>query len=248
MDAWVVGGTSGIGLAIVENMTKRGITTVALSNDRDAGAQMAGQGYSFEFLDLARSADQLTQDIGQLIERTGIPRYVFLCAAITEALTVSETPPRLWDRLIQVNLMGVIYACHAIAEVWRRHPDTQPWQRHFVFLGSVNALRPLPSQGAYSVTKAGLHAYARCLANDLASDGVRVNLIAPGAIWTPMNERLLGGRDHDEERRQVAESALVPRFGTAPEIAQVATWLVLESPPFVMGTELVVDGGYMTKR
>ncbi len=248
MQSWIIGGTSGIGRSIVTMMKARGISALALSNDESEGVRMQQEGYAFAPLDLSKGASEIEATVRHLADTTGVPAYLFLSAAITQALTVTDTPPELWDVLARVNLLGTISVANTMACLWRERPDEMPWRRHIVFLGSVNAMRPLPSQGAYSVMKAGLHAYARCLANDLAHDQVRVNVIAPGAIWTAMNQRLLDGADHDQERYEVAHSALVPRFGEAEEIAQVAAWMALDSPPFVMAAELVVDGGYTAKR
>lgn len=230
-------------------MKARGVSALALSNDEAEGLLMKKQqGHEFARLDLSQPAIEVEATVRHLAETTGVPSYLFLSAAITRAMTVTDTPAQLWDVLARVNLLGTICVCNEMARLWREVPDDVPWRRHMIFLGSVNALRPLPSQGAYSVMKAGLHAYARCLANDLACDQVRVNVIAPGAVWTAMNQRILDGAEHDQERYEVAHSALVPRFGEAEEIAQVATWLALDSPAFVMGTDFVVDGGFTAKR
>ncbi len=158
-----------------------------------------------------------------------------------------HTSPEDSELLARVNLLGIVELCNAVVRVWQAD-DPQGWQRHIVILGSVNAQRPLPSQGAYSVIKAGLHAYAKCLSNDVAPHQIRVTVVAPGAILTPMQDPILQDDVDGQKRQQIARSALVARWGEAEEVARVAIWTAVDSPVFFTGAEVVVDGGYMVKR
>lgn len=246
MQAWVVGGTSGIGAEIVEQLKQREIASLVISNDMAAGAQLKNRGVAFEYLDLAQTPGEVAHRTGDLLQHYGHPIYVFMSAGLTRETTALNTTPEDWGLLANVNLLGVVQLCNTVARAWRSVAFA-PWKRHVVILGSVNALRPLSSQGAYSVMKAGLHAYAKCLSNDVADAAIRVNTVVPGAIWTPMNQSLLSLEDETEKRR-VAESSLVGRWGLAEEIAEVALWVALDSPVFLTGAELVVDGGHVVKR
>ena len=246
MDAWVAGGTSGIGGQIVTQLGARGIQALALSNDQKAGGQLRVQGGRFAYLDLGQSPDAVVQRTDELLNEYGVPQYVFMSAGLTRSVPVLETSVADWTLLANINLLGAIHFCNTVARAWRA-TESEPWTRQCVIIGSVNAFRPLSSQGAYSVMKAGLHAYAKCLSNDLARDRVRVNVIAPGAIWTPMNAALFLD-DDGGVKQKVVDSALVARWGEPQEIADVAVWLATESPPFVSGAEFVVDGGHMVKR
>lgn len=248
MDAWVLGGTSGIGWSIVQQLKSRNVTCLTISNDRTVGEGLQHQSQPFGYLDLGNEARTIASTTQSFGEQYGWPRYVFISAGITREELALNTAPDDWNLLARVNLLGIVHFCNLIGQAWRELPDEQLWRRHFIFIGSVNALRPLSSQGAYSVMKAGLHAYAKCLGNDLASAHIRVNVIAPGAIWTPMNETIFSKDTDGTERNQVAKSALVERFGDPNEVAQTAVWLALDSPAFLMATDLVIDGGYMSKR
>ncbi len=247
MDARVLGGTSGIGAAIIERLRGRGIPSLAISNDKDTGRRLASSGQPFEFLDLSQSGVDVSRRTIDLLAQYGLPRYVFMSAGLTREEAVLETCAEDWLLLANVNLLGVVQLCNRIARAWQVDGENA-WDRQIVILGSVNAMRPLPSQGAYSIMKAGLHAYAKCLSNDVAENHIRINLIAPGAVWTPMNETLFADDTNGEAQRRVGADSLTGRWGRAEEIAEVATWLALDSPPFLTGAELVVDGGYIVKR
>ena len=247
VDAWVLGGTSGIGAAIIEHLRARGIFSLALSNDIEAGRRLASSGQPFDFLDLGQSGVDVSRRTENLLAQYGLPMYVFMSAGLTREETALETSADDWLLLANVNLLGVVQLCNRIARAWKADGENA-WHRQIVILGSVNAIRPLSSQGAYSVMKAGLHAYAKCLSNDVAKDHIRINLVAPGAVWTPMNETLFADDATGEAQRRVGTDSLTGRWGKAEEIAEVATWLALDSPSFLTGAELVVDGGYIVKR
>ena len=248
MEAWVVGGTSGIGEAITEELMGRGIQPLVISNDVRAGQEMSQQGRTFEFLDLSVGGFEVAQETHRLLLQYGLPTYLFMSAGRTQEQSAVDTSIEDWSTLANVNLLSVIQMCNVVAQTWMNDQECEAWRRHVVILGSVNAMRPLSSQGAYSVMKAGLHAYAKCLSNDVASGKIRVNVVAPGAIWTPMNESLFLDDNDGCERQRVIESSLIERWGQASEIAQVAIWVALDSPPFLTGSELVVDGGHVVKR
>lgn len=243
----MAGGTSGIGLAIARNLEQRRISTLAISNDAASGSLLGSSSTVFEALDLSDPGAVVIERVTELLQQYGAPKYLFMSIGLTREERALETTVEQWEVLAHVNLLGVIYLCNTLAQEWRDRP-IDPWARQIIMMGSVNAFRPLSSQGAYSVMKAGLHAYAKCLANDLAADKVRVNVIAPGAIWTPMNEALFADDLQGYAQRKVTAASLSARWGQAEEVASVAAWLALESPSFVNGAELTIDGGHLVQR
>ncbi len=242
-----MGGTSGIGAAIVDALYQRGLDVLVMSDDGETGQRHSDSGGHFEVLDLALSPGEVGAKVQDILRRYGPPTYLFMSAGLTRENPAVDTSVDEWMLLANVNLLGVVQLCNHVAKAWRLAPGTA-WQRQMVILGSVNALRPLSSQAAYTVMKAGLHAYAKCLSNDVAAIEARVNIVVPGSIWTPMNEPLFADDATGLARQAIASSALVKRWGEAREVADVAVWLALDSPPFVAGEEIVVDGGYLAKR
>ena len=107
----------------------------------------------------------------------------------------------------------------------------------------------LPGCVPYAAAKAGLVAAARALAPEVGRHGIRVNVIAPGTIDTPMLHRDLSGMDRDEADRfleQVADANALGRIGRPDEIADVVLFLASDASRYVTGTAVVVDGGYLT--
>jgi NAD(P)-dependent dehydrogenase (short-subunit alcohol dehydrogenase family) len=104
--------------------------------------------------------------------------------------------------------------------------------------GSIASVRGYPSWSVYAASKAVLHAYARVWLSELKDRRIRVNVLAPGQVATPLLEQL------DEEAKAQFE-ALVPRGknGSPAEIATVALFLASDDSTYVNGTELIVDGG-----
>ncbi len=247
MQAWVVGGTSGIGAAIVRQLQERKISVLTMSNDSVSGRRLSATGVVFEQLDLADRPGTVGRRTKTLLSQHGLPTYLFVSAGLTRQQSVVDTAPEDWELLARVNLLGIVELCNAVVGTWQTD-SPRAWKRHIVILGSVNAERPLPSQGAYSVMKAGLQAYAKCLSNDVAPMQIRVTVVAPGAILTPMQGPILEDDIDGQKRQQIAQSALVARWGEAEEVARVAMWIALDSPAFFTGAEVVVDGGYMVKR
>jgi NAD(P)-dependent dehydrogenase (short-subunit alcohol dehydrogenase family) len=105
--------------------------------------------------------------------------------------------------------------------------------------GSVASIKGFPGFSVYAGSKAALHAFARGWLNELKGRNIRVNVLHPGPIATPMQEQVL-----DEESKRMFESA-IPRgkMGRPEEIATVALFLALDDSNFVNGLELPVNGG-----
>ncbi len=103
----------------------------------------------------------------------------------------------------------------------------------------------LPNTSVYAATKAALRTLARTLANELAPRGTRVNAIAPGAIETPIYQRL-GMPDADLKAFAADIESTVPlgRFGSADELARAAVFLISDEASYVTGAEMSVDGGF----
>jgi NAD(P)-dependent dehydrogenase (short-subunit alcohol dehydrogenase family) len=112
-----------------------------------------------------------------------------------------------------------------------------------VFVSSVSGLTGAPRHGAYGAAKAGLMSLVRTLAVELGPRGVRVNAVAPGAVWTPRVAVMLG----EEGRARSAANAPLGRIGVPADIAGAILFLVSDLSSYVTGQTLVVDGGVSAK-
>ena len=114
------------------------------------------------------------------------------------------------------------------------------------FIGSIAGLQHLKAPAGYAVAKAALDTYVKCLAQDLAADGIRVNIVHPGNIYFE------GGRwaELQKERKEATEEYIASqvaqqRFGTPEEIANVVAFLTSSKASFMTGASVVVDGGQL---
>jgi NAD(P)-dependent dehydrogenase (short-subunit alcohol dehydrogenase family) len=141
----------------------------------------------------------------------------------------------VWDQVIRINLTGCMLAARHAIPLMRKTGGAM------VHIASTQSLRgdPLP-QDAYQVSKAGLLALSKSIAVQFAKDGIRSNVLLPGATASPMQARWAA--DPDLKARTAAAMPL-GRVGTTQDMADACLFLLSERAAFITGTELVVDGG-----
>jgi NAD(P)-dependent dehydrogenase (short-subunit alcohol dehydrogenase family) len=139
----------------------------------------------------------------------------------------------MWDQTFDINVKGAFFQIQALAPLLNEGAS-------IVLNGSINARIGMPASSVYAASKAALISLAKTLSADLLSRGVRVNVISPGPVATPLHAKL--GVTGDVVA-QLQSQIPIGRFGRASEIA--ATVLHLASPEsgFIVGTEIVIDGG-----
>jgi len=143
-----------------------------------------------------------------------------------------------WQQTIDVNLTGMFltlkYAVRAMLKVGGGA---------IVVTGSATGLYGLsPGEDAYSASKAGCHGLARVVANGVARDNIRVNIVVPGFIDTPIAVRFI--EDHPEDVEVLRGSIPMRRIGRAEEVANMNLWLCSDEASYACGSFFVVDGGW----
>jgi len=150
---------------------------------------------------------------------------------------VTELDPAAWDHTLAVNLTGTVHCCReAIPAIIRAGGGS------VVITSSPVAVRPEPAYDAYTVTKAGLIALAKSIAQVYGRDGVRANTIMPGAVRTAMTRDAF---DDPAYVRAAEQMTVLGRLGEAIEVARGALFLASDEASFVTGSSLYVDGGWM---
>lgn len=237
--ALITGGTSGIGLETARQFLTEG-ATVAITGRSKVGLDAAVQQLSNEVVairsDAAILSDQetLASEIG---DRWGRLDVLYVNAGDVSHMPLDDWNEETFDRLMATNLKGPFFLIRALLPLFSNPAS-------IILCGSVSAHIGLPQSSAYAASKAGLLSLARTLSGELIGRGIRVNGLSPGPTATPALGKL--GLPQDAEKKLQEEIVrLVPlgRMGTPLELAKAAVFLASDESSFVVGTELLVDGG-----
>ena len=226
---WVTGARGGIGAAIVEAFVAEGANVVATDLSIDATPN-----YTSRRCDV-RSASDIREIIAWCDSLGGVDTLVNN-AGIMRRFHPLEIGPDLWDEVINVNVKGTLLCSQAAARSMIRHGRGGA----IINIGSVNAEKVFADTVAYSTSKGAVHSMTRSMALALASSGIRVNTLAPGAIG---DTNLEPARWQDEcERGQMASLTPLGRLGQSEDIAPAAVFLASPQASFITGATLYVDG------
>jgi NAD(P)-dependent dehydrogenase (short-subunit alcohol dehydrogenase family) len=240
--AVVIGGTSGIGLALTRGLAQAGADVVPTGRRaeqvRNAADEVVALGRrSFvQTCDVTDNAslERLLQSVGN---EFGSVQILVNCAGRTKRMPTLEFPESEWDAIFETNLKGTLRACR----VFGRHMIEKRYGR-IINIGSLSSFVGLHEVAAYGASKAGVASLTKTLAIEWARSGVCVNALVPGVLRTDLNAALLDGT---ERGREFLLRTPMKRFGQLDELAGAAVFLASDSASFVTGHLLVVDGGIM---
>jgi NAD(P)-dependent dehydrogenase (short-subunit alcohol dehydrogenase family) len=155
--------------------------------------------------------------------------------------TVLTTDPADWDAVFRTNVGGTwLWSRAAVPEMQRQGSGS------IITLASQLAIAGGRGNSAYIAAKGAIISLTRTMALDFATDGIRVNAIAPGAINTPMLRRSFARHADPEPVREASRNRhAMKRFGKAEEVAGAALHLASDASSFTTGTVMVVDGGWL---
>lgn len=239
----VTGGGSGIGRATALAFARAGATVAVAGRDEaslDDTARLAekdGATVSTVPCDVTREDDTV-----RMVD-TVVRRHGGLHVAVNNAGTFGVPGPaadldaRMWSTVLATNLTGVWLSLRAQV----RHMRTAGGGVIVNVASNIGAHLRLPGLSAYAASKAGVSALTRSAALDHIGEGVRINAVSPGPIATAMS-RLPGETDAERDAR-VAAALPAGRIGTPEEVAASILWLASPASAFVVGQDVVVDGG-----
>ena len=247
--AVVTGGSLGIGRAVAERLAAGGAAVALCGIDprpvRDAEAALRAAGFvaTGSVLDVA-DGGQVAEWVAATAERYGGVDVVVTSAGIQRYGNVVDTDEELWDRVLDVNLKGVFLACkYAIPELRRRGGGT------IVNVSSVQAFAAQDRVAAYCASKGGINALSRAMAMDHAHENIRVNVVCPGSVDTPMLRWAVGltaaGRQLDDIIADLGRTHPLGRVATPAEVAEMVAFLAGPRSSFCTGGEYRVDGGLL---
>ncbi|WP_116365542.1 SDR family oxidoreductase [Parahaliea mediterranea] len=237
--ALITGGTSGIGLEVARQFCAEG-ATVAITGRDEKALKLAKAELGGTTLVLCSDAGDIDaqRDLAQLLVSQW-PRIdvVYVNAGDVNHRSLQDWDETTWDRLMSINLKGPFFLIQSLLPLLASPSSV-------ILCGSVSAHIGLPQSSAYAASKAGLLSLARTLSGELVSRGIRVNGLSPGPTETPAMGKL-GLCPEQQRMMQDDIRKLVPvgRMGTPWELAKAAVFLASDESRFVVGTELLVDGG-----
>ncbi|HEX4423965.1 MAG TPA: glucose 1-dehydrogenase [Terriglobales bacterium] len=240
--AVVIGGTSGIGLAITKALAQAGANVVPSGRRAPevkaaaAEVQSLGRKSLAQTCDVTESAslEKLLQSVNAAF---GSVQILVNCAGRTKKMATLEFPEADWDAILETNLTGTLRAC----QVFGRHMIERGYGR-IINIASLSSFVALYQVAAYSASKAAVASLTKSLAVEWAPSGVCVNAIAPGVFRTDLNTALLDGTDRG---REFLMRTPMRRFGKLDELGGAAVFLASDAASFVTGHLLTVDGGFL---
>lgn len=228
--ALIAGGSGGIGSAITTLFQEAGATTIVV----DQAGATPPRGATFYSCDIGEPSavaalfatiEQNFNSLDVLVHAAGITRDAMLW----------KMSPEQWRDVLRVNLDSAFFLMHGAAPMMRRAKSGS-----MILITSINGQRGKAGQSNYAASKAGLIGLGRSAARELGPSGIRVNLIAPGMIRTPMTQEL-----PEPVLERAREEAVLGRIGEPEDVARVALFLASDLSRHVTGQVIRVDGGQL---
>jgi len=251
--ALITGSTSGIGLAIARAFAAEGASLMIngfgdkdeIEAIREELATTSGAKSLHDGADLGK-VEQIDQMIARCTSQIGSPDILVNNAGIQFVSPVTDFPPEKWDAIIAINLTAVFHTTRLALPAMR----AGGWGR-IINTASAHSLVASPNKSAYVAAKHGVAGFTKAVALETAKDGITVNCISPGYVWTTLVENQIPdtmkarGLTRDEVINDVLLAAQpTKRFVTPEEVAGLALYLSGEPAGSITGANLSMDGGW----
>jgi NAD(P)-dependent dehydrogenase (short-subunit alcohol dehydrogenase family) len=240
--AVVTGGNSGIGLGVAKAYAREGAQVAITGRNEktlEAAAKEIGDGTLAIQSDAGKVAEIETA-MKKIKERFGRIDAMFVNAGVAKLIPFDEVTEEFFDETVNINMKGVFFTVQKAIPLMSKGSA-------IVLNASINAHLGMPGTTVYGATKAAVINMAKTFSRDLLEKGIRVNAISPG----PITSALLGRDGMSQEKVQeikdwIQSQVPIKRFGTPEEIAAGVLYLTAPESAFVLGAELIIDGGMAT--
>ncbi len=234
----VTGGASGIGAATVAAFAAEGATVGICDVDVDGADAVARQHANAFVVEMdVTDAEGVKAAVDDIAAEHGRIDVLANVAGWDRVMAFVDTTPEFWDRVIAINYRGILATCHAVLP-------------HMIEAGGgaiVNTASEAGRNGSsgeavYSGTKGGVIAFSKAVAREVSRHGIRVNVVAPGLIETPLLRGMID-EGHGRLMEAIVKATPIRRFGRPEEVADAIVFLASDRASFVTGQTLGVSGG-----
>ncbi|BBU61529.1 oxidoreductase [Methylosinus sp. C49] len=237
--AVVTGGNSGIGLATAELFAKEGAQVVVTGRRKaelDAAVARIGASAVGVQGDVS-SLEDLDRLYAEVKERFGRIDILFANAGVVRLAPIEAVNEAFFDHMFDINVKGLLFTVQKALPLFSEGGT-------IVLNSSIANTVGTPGFGVYSATKAAVRSFARTWTAELKDRKIRVNVVSPGPIETPIFDTMgLSEQQHDELAGQLETSVPLGRFGRSEEVAEAVLFLASSASSYVAGVDLYVDGG-----
>jgi NAD(P)-dependent dehydrogenase (short-subunit alcohol dehydrogenase family) len=238
--ALITGGTTGIGFATAQLFMQEG-ARVAITGQNQERLHQAAERLGAEVLAIRAEAQSLTdldQAFAQVKARWNKLDILFVNAGIAPFRPLLEVDQAFINEIMDINFKGALFTVQKAVPL-------MPENSSIVFNTSINNQMGMPGSGIYAASKAALRSLVRVLAAELLERRIRVNAVSPGPVETAIISKTgIPQALLEQVRTNLQQSAPLKRFGQPEEIAKAVLFLASDEASFVLGEELVVDGGW----
>ena len=240
--AVITGGNSGIGFTTAQTFAEEGAEVIITGRNQEsldqAVAELGGRVTAIKS-DVAQLPD-IEKLAAELKSRGKHVDVLFLNAGIAKLAPIEQTDETLYDETFDINVKGLYFTIKHLLPLMGEGTS-------IVINASINAYIGMPNSSVYAASKAAVISLARTLSGELVDRGIRVNAISPGPINTPIFGKMgMSAEQLEATATGIQQQIPMGRFGRPEEIAKAALFLASEDSSFVIGAELVADGGMST--